>query len=133
MYRLKTLESHVTAMPTTTGLPPRPNLLEKYKKMSSLQSELLKVHLNSQLDLKFQEKVENIFRDKRFFEPMSYEEEDRVTQREKINTKLLRFLKEINKIMPLNEVFNDLNLYCAMCLPTIIYNDNITTKISVNF
>jgi hypothetical protein len=77
MNRLLTLESHLTTSTTGTLVQPKVNLLDLYRKMSSLQSEYLKAHLNDQVDLKLKEKFENIFKDRRIFEPYTYEEFDR--------------------------------------------------------
>ena len=100
--------------------------------MSGLQADFLRVQLNSSIDLKYHEKVEEILKDKRFFEPMTYEEHDRTTHREKVNEKLFRFLKEASKIAPLSNTFNDIALYVALCKSTLIYDDNVVTKLSVN-
>lgn len=133
MNRLQTLESHVVSSNPSAQFVPKVNLLDKYRKMSSLQSEFIKQQLNHQVDLKLQEKFENIFKDRRHFEPYTYEEMDRKQQRESVNVKVLRYLKESSKFVPLSEAFNDIGTWCAMCEPAIIYNDSITTKMSVNF
>jgi hypothetical protein len=101
--------------------------------MSKLQPEILTKALNWAIDTEYQNQITDIFKDKKFFEPMTYEEDDRITQREKLNTRLLKLLKEAKKIKPLSESFNDIFLWCAMSMPIWIYNDNMSTKMAVNF
>ena len=64
---------------------------------------------------------------------MMYEEDGRVISRQKVNTKLLKFLKESKKVRSINESFNDINLWVAMTSHMFLYDDAITTKMSVNF
>ena len=42
-------------------------------------------------------------------------------------------LKEASKITPLSNVFNDTKLWVALTAPAWLYNDNIVTKLFVNF
>jgi hypothetical protein len=101
--------------------------------MSALQSSYITERLNNMIDLKLKEKFEAIFKDKRFFEPFSHEEVDREKQREIINVQLLKFLKEVSKIVPLKEAFNNIFIWCALCEPAVLHNDAIVIKMSVNF
>jgi hypothetical protein len=77
-------------------------------------------------------KYDNILRNKQIFEPTSAEEDSREVNRQKTNTKLLHFLRESKKILPLNESFNDIYKWCAMTTGLFCYNPSITTKMSVN-
>ena len=45
--------------------------------MSNLQPDLIKKFINSEIDVEYMEKIENIFKDKHNFEPMTYEEDSR--------------------------------------------------------
>lgn len=74
-----------------------------------------------------------MFKDKQFFEPLTSEELTREQEREIVNIRLLRILKEAKKVGPLNEIFNDFPLFMAFVTQAFIYNDAITTKFSVNF
>lgn len=107
-------------------------LLEKYKSMSNLQIDFLNKAFNINVDLDFMDKVNDIFKDKHTFVPANFEEDDRKTEREKINTKMLKFVKEVNKIKPMSEVINNLPLFVGMCSTLLLYNDNLTTKLTVN-
>ena len=64
---------------------------------------------------------------------MTQEEDDRATTREKINTRLLKFLKLGNEIVPISEVFNDIFLWMAFTTHTWLYNGSMVTKMTVNF
>jgi len=76
MKRLQALESHIL----TNKFEEAPMLLKKYKEMSNLQPDLLRrIHCNN-INLEYQTKIENIFRENRhIFEPITEEENDRPT------------------------------------------------------
>lgn len=109
-----------------------PNLLEKYKEASSLQIPYLFGFLHQQLDLDYMAKVQAIFDDKRTFVPMTYEEDDRAAYRENINTKFLNLVRQLDKVKPLTELWNNYSLFISMGSNAFLYNDNIMVKISVN-
>ena len=82
--------------------------------MSNLQPEQMFKHMTAYYNHDLIKKGEDIFRDKQFFQPYTYEEDDRPVKREKLNTRLLTFLKEARKIVSLNEVFNDISLWMSL-------------------
>ena len=100
--------------------------------LSDLQVKYLEKEMNHAFDQEFFEKVTNIFLDKQIFVPANYEEDTREVLREKINTKMISVVKEINKIKPFSEVVNNFQHFITMCAPLLLYNDNLTTKFAVN-
>lgn len=111
MLRLNTLSNHFTASQESTK--PYTNLLEKYRRMSDLDPEFIRGFNYSEVGIHNVEKFRHIMRDKAIFEPLSNEEDSRDVLREKINTRILKLLKEAKKVAPLSEIFNDFSLYCA--------------------
>lgn len=77
-------------------------------------------------------KVENILKDKKIFEQEVHEEDDRDTKRSKGNTRMLKLLNEVRKIVPMRELFTDISLFLSFLMPISLYNDSIGTKIVVN-
>lgn len=77
-------------------------------------------------------KVENILRDKKIFEQEVHEEDDRDTKRAKGNTRMLKLMNEVRKIVPMRELFTDISLFLSFLMPISLYNDSIGTKIVVN-
>jgi len=60
------------------------------------------------------------------------EEDSREVQREKVNTRMLAFVQEVNKVKPFSEIANNLSHFLAMSTMVNLYNDNIGTKFAVN-
>lgn len=52
--------------------------------------------------------------------------------RNKVNTRLLKYLAEAKKILPLKEVFNDTTLFSAFISAVYLYDEAISTKFVVN-
>jgi acyl-CoA oxidase len=52
--------------------------------------------------------------------------------RDKVNQRLLKYLAEARKILPLKEVFNDTCLFSSFIQPIYLYDEAISTKIVVN-
>jgi hypothetical protein len=101
--------------------------------MSKLEADKIKMWMSNKIDLKYQSQIEEIFRDRKMFTPFSHVEEDRFTTRQNTNTMLLSLLNQASKIKPLGEVFNDIFLWVAMLTPVFLNNDEIATKMAVNF
>lgn len=101
--------------------------------MSNLQPDVLKKWINYEVNLEIQDKVQDIFRDRRFFEAPTLQEVERDAERTDLNRKIMHILKEWKKIAPLKEIFNDTNLWVAFNTPTFMYDANISTKLTVNF
>lgn len=100
--------------------------------MSKIQIDLLKREYNSEVDFEYMDQIDNIFKDKAFFEPATYEEDERTVAREKVNTRILRFIKEAKKIRPISDPINDINLWVAFMTTPFLYNDVLSTKLGVN-
>jgi acyl-CoA oxidase len=89
--------------------------------------------MNSQINIELVKKYERIFSDnKQFFIQETYEEDERHEKRIKVNQRLLKFIQEAKKILPLKEVFNDTALFFAFIMPIYNYNTAISTKFVVN-
>lgn len=101
--------------------------------MSKLEADKIKMWMSNKIDLKYQSQIEEIFRDRKMFTPLTHVEEDRFTTRQRTNTMLLVFLKQASKIKPMGEVFNDIFLWVALTTPVFLNNDEIATKMAVNF
>ncbi len=88
--------------------------------------------LHQQVDLDYMQRVEAIFADRRTFPPMAFEEDDRGKERENVNTKFLNLIRELDKVKPLSEVWNNYSLFISLGSIAYLYNENIMVKISVN-
>lgn len=130
LNKLLLLESHVTANPQINQ---RVNYLQKYKQMSNLQPDILKKWINYEVNLEIQDRVQDIFKNRRIFEAPSLQELDRDAERINLNRKCLYTLKEWKKIAPLKDIFNDTNLWVAFNTPTFMYDLNLCAKFTVNF
>ena len=101
--------------------------------MSSLDPKFLMRHISREINLDLYEKYESIYRENRHhFEHDTFEEDARDVKRGKVNRRLLKFLSEARKIMPLKDVFNDTSLFFAFCSPCYLYDESLATKIVVN-
>jgi len=111
----------------------KPNLLEKYKAMSAVDAKLLYAASmyegNHDLTLKY----EHIIRANKFlFEQETFAEDSREAKRVKVNRRLLRYLQEARKILPLKEVFNDTPKFMSFVSPCYLFDEAISTKLVVN-
>ena len=101
--------------------------------MSNLQPDILKKWINYEVNLEIQDRVQEIFKNRRIFEAPSQQELDRDAERINLNRKILYILKEWKKIAPLKDIFNDTNLWVAFNTPPFMYDANFSTKFTVNF
>ncbi|CDW85834.1 peroxisomal acyl-coenzyme a oxidase 3 [Stylonychia lemnae] len=77
-------------------------------------------------------KLNKIISDKSIFEDQINEEDDRETTRAKLNQRMMIFLAEMRKIIPMKELLNDLSLIISSVYVISPYNDSFGTKMIVN-
>ncbi len=63
---------------------------------------------------------------------MTFEEDDRELTRAKANRRLLKYLSEARKILPLREVFNDTSKFISFIGPVYCFDESVSTKLVVN-
>ena len=86
-----------------------------------------------EINLELVEKYFNIFREnKHLYQQDTFEEDPRGLKRTKVNRRLLKYIGEARKIMPLREVFNDTALFTALITAPYLYDESISTKLVVN-
>mmetsp|Transcript_27173 Transcript_27173/g.26226 ORF Transcript_27173/g.26226 Transcript_27173/m.26226 type:complete len:150 (-) Transcript_27173:73-522(-) len=73
-----------------------------------------------------------ILSDKSFFQRETYEEMNRQEEVVSINRKFKKILTEAKKILPMRELFGDVNKFVTMAGEACQYNDNISTKMTVS-
>lgn len=134
LNHLRHLDNHFTA--ANNGLnnkQKRVNLLEKYKNMSNLDAMYLHQYVNYEINTELTLKYENIMREnKHVFEHETFEEDDRDTKRTKVNRKLLKYIEEARKILPMKEVLNDTAKTFSFIAPLYIFDESMATKFTVN-
>ena len=102
--------------------------------MSKLDPMALRKHMWQTIDLDLMERFNNVTtKDKELFEDQTNEEDTINEKREKTNIRMLAYVREAKKIMPMNEIINNIPNFVAFNTMTLIYDESICTKLMVNF
>ncbi|CDW72715.1 peroxisomal acyl-coenzyme a oxidase 3 [Stylonychia lemnae] len=133
MRGLKVIENHFTTFEVPSTQTKKINKLEYYKSLSTLDGKLVNRFIQREINLELYAKYENIIKDnKHIFQQETFEEDPRENKRANVNRRLIKYLSEARKILPLREVFNDTSLFIAFIFPVYLYDESLSTKLVVN-